>query len=130
MNTELLKKLKAIVNAEKRWNQRAYFGDGIYAPFPRLPFQFMVHHCESTACVAGWACILSKSELNYIPMGDPYVFIVENAACNAMGISRFLGKWLFSAHRTKEEIIEVLDLLIKDGNENGVEKYLNEKGWW
>jgi hypothetical protein len=67
--------------------------------------------CGTTACVAGWAAILSapagsriESTGHVLLAGEDISRDVEEYAVEALGISESGGVWLFSQLRTRDEI--------------------------
>lgn len=75
--------------------------------------------CGSTACVAGWAAILTSPKGTLIgadllsPPGGLQAQHIHDAGRHALGLSEEDAAWLFYGTRSREQVLAALDSLAK-----------------
>jgi hypothetical protein len=69
-----------------------------------------IYSCGTTACVAGWAHIIAGDNDTVLSDHSDTVF---RSATKLLGITEPNADWLFSAYRSKEDIIEALEFIIQ-----------------
>lgn len=132
LNLELLEKVRDVILLEpEKHDQSAWMSPGD-TDGARIT-------CPTTACVAGWAChfagdvgitVLNKRrllEVDNVLTTDGGIYPVESRAANLLGISysNYLGNdwyvydvdYLFESDRTRQEVLDSLDILITEAKE-------------
>jgi hypothetical protein len=122
-----------IRNQEDRWGQGSWFYapnwgkwdselyEDVYTPIPVEKVQASLEPgstCASTACVAGWAAVLTSPPGTVIV--DTYHLqlpsradktSLERRGQEALDLDRYEADWLFSACRSKAEVLAALDAI-------------------
>ena len=97
---------------------------------------FQRMECGTTACVAGWACMLAGDEVNAEDITGLSVYTVSpnftwrqfdgvktiqsipSRAQDLLGLNGYIQEWLFHENRSREEVIQALDYLAKGDQES------------
>lgn len=107
----------------QRWDQGAWFADNDSDGDSRVQVQQVRDAlyaedgtCGSTACVAGWAAILtapagtSIQDGTYLCSPDGQLMqLIERAGRRALGLNLSDAHWLFSGERDREQVLAALD---------------------
>jgi hypothetical protein len=126
--SQIAARILEIVETTK-WNQCSWFRsrEGFNSVF-KYPIEEWLDGldsvdsaCGSTACVAGWASLLTAppgslvSEMHIHYPGGTSQF-ANDVGREVLGLSEFDADWLFGSHRSKDEVIRALTA-IRDGEE-------------
>jgi hypothetical protein len=94
-------------------------------PLPLAPEDTLTPVCGTTGCLAGWAAILAappgtkldgNGSLSFPPGYDHY-WEDDHASTYTQKVLRLDNRqaaWLFAGHRSREEILNGIDLLLED----------------
>lgn len=89
------------------------------APIPEVPLDGSSPVCGTKACVAGWAVILGENPVALV-RDDEYIWLpggarsIQDRARELLSLTGRQASWLFSACRSREEVLKGLDALIAD----------------
>lgn len=133
---EVAAAVAAIIRSHpERWDQ------GVWVHTPRATTGEVLAEaeaggtCETTACVAGWAVIVSadpattwtadqESILGIIAPGEAAV-LIRDQACAVLGLSEWEQLWLFDSERTGAEVLGALDDIAA-----GNRPHISEDDYW
>lgn len=96
-----------------------------FQPVPETPADPEQPYCGTTGCVAGWGVAFASppgtmltgngwANGYYVELPDGTREMTENYARRVMGLNKYQADWLFSEHRTREEVLARLDALLAD----------------
>lgn len=133
---ELAREIAGIIRDTERWEQGEWFyqpgwasvrneEDGLFHLVPiaveslRESLVPGAGKCGSTACVAGWAAILTsppgtviEDSCNLLLPGAAYRTTLERQGADALGLGiGYKSDWLFSGARSKAEVLAALDAI-------------------
>jgi hypothetical protein len=135
MNTELMAQVRDLI--EKHPEQHTQ-GSWLNSPGDDWACRRAVlagqarQSCRTTACVAGWAVLLTapadavikddaREPCAAVILPDGQHIMVSQYAREALGISQCQSSWLFAGHRSRSEVLAALAFL-PDNPDAGLEK--------
>lgn len=122
---ELAAEIAGIIRLKRGlWNQRQWFGEvvsyGSLETLRALLEDDAEPACGTTACVAGWASVLSMPgdtviRDSAVRMPDGRWREAEDVGQVALGLFRDERDWLFSGARSEAEVLRALDAITAGG---------------
>jgi hypothetical protein len=88
----------------------------------RIDVDTVIHTCGTRACIAGWAVIFALppeylvSTYAVYSSSNRHVDDISDVAQEALGMTYAQARWLFSSHRTYDEVTYHLRKFIGKGN--------------
>ena len=113
---------RIITTMPERWNQGSWwvFPEGMESSIPAETFAKSIvagNACGSTACVAGWATLLSVppgTQVTYfhdVKYADGTRSSPRHVGRKALGLDGTQSTWLFAAGQGKEEVLKALGFI-------------------
>lgn len=139
MNTELMARVRQVMETEGRHDQRRYLGvtsdrvphAGLQASLSQLRYYALTDVplvprnkdypiCQTTGCVAGWAVVLAgpddgkvpvKGWIRYVALPGEGIMDIPDMALELLGLTPEQGVYLFAESRSHDEVLWLLEWL-------------------